>query len=67
MPQQTVDSSSYAKETGNFFLLNKTERRLLKEILHITLSAEQGKRYIIKKLGADYLHIGADFLKRIGG
>ncbi|MFC1579565.1 hypothetical protein ACFL4N_01485 [Thermodesulfobacteriota bacterium] len=67
MPEETVDSSSYINETGNFFLLNKTERKLLKEILNITLSAEQGKKYIINKLGKDYLEIGADFLKRIGG
>ena len=67
MPQETIGSSSYVNDTGNFFLLNKTERKLLKEILNITLSAEQGKKYIIKKLGEDYLVIGADFLKRIGG
>lgn len=67
MPEETFDSSSYADETGNFFLLNKTERKLLKEILNITLSAEQGKKYIVKKLGEDYLEIGAEFLKRIGG
>ncbi|MBW1773475.1 MAG: hypothetical protein JRG79_01680 [Deltaproteobacteria bacterium] len=67
MPEETVDSSSYADETGNFFLLNKTERKLLKEILNITLSAEQGKKYIIKKLGEEYLEVGEDFLKKIGG
>ena len=67
MPEETFDSASYADETGNFFLLNKTERKLLKEILNITLSAEQGKKYIVKKLGEDYLEIGAEFLKRIGG
>ena len=67
MPEETFDSSSYADETGDFFLLNKTERKLLKEILNITLSAEQGKKYIVKKLGEDYLEIGAEFLKRIGG
>lgn len=67
MPEETVDSSNYVDDTGNFFLLNKTERKLLKEILNITLSAEQGKKYIIKKLGENYLTLGADFLKRIGG
>jgi len=67
VPEETVDSSSYADETGNFFLLNKTERKLLKEILNITLSAEQGKKYIIKKLGEEYLEVGEDFLKKIGG
>lgn len=67
MSDHTADSPSYVDNGGNFFLLNKTERKLLKEILNITLSAEQGKRYIVKKLGEDYLEVGADFLKRIGG
>lgn len=67
MSENDVDSSSYSDDAGNFFLLNKTERKLLKEILNITLSAEQGKKYIVNKLGEDYLEVGADFLKRIGG
>lgn len=67
MPKHTAESSDYLDQTGNFFLLNKTERRLLREILNITLSAEQGKKYIINKLGEDYLEVGTDFLKRIGG
>ena len=67
MSENNVDSSSYSDDGGNFFLLNKTERKLLKEILNITLSAEQGKKYIVNKLGEDYLEVGADFLKRIGG
>ncbi len=67
MPKHNAESSDYLDQTGNFFLLNKTERRLLREILNITLSAEQGKKYIINKLGEDYLDVGTDFLKRIGG
>jgi hypothetical protein len=67
LSENTADSPSYVDNTGNFFLLNKTERKLLREILNITLGAEQGKKYIVKKLGEDYLEVGADFLKRIGG
>ena len=57
----------YLGETGGFFLLNKPERNLLREILNITLNAEQGKRYIINKLGEEYIDIGMEFFKRIGG
>lgn len=57
----------YLGETGGFFLLNKTERNLIREILNITLNAEQGKQYIINKLGEEYLDIGTQFFKRIGG
>ena len=57
----------YLGETGGFFMLNKPERNLLREILNITLNAEQGKRYIINKLGEEYIEIGTNFFKRIGG
>ena len=57
----------YLDETVGSFLLNKSERRLLREILNITLKAEQGKRYIINKLGKEYIDIGTEFFKKIGG
>ena len=40
--------------TGALLMLNKYERKLLKELLTMTLKSNSAKEWIIKKLGQQY-------------
>ena len=48
-------------------MLNKEERKLLKELLLMARSSENVRTYITKKLGAKYIQIGEELLKGMGG
>jgi len=50
-------------KTGALLMLNKEERKLLRELLLMTLSSESIKSYIVKKLGTKYIQIGEKLLK----
>lgn len=54
-------------QSGGFLLLNKKEREILREILARSLSSPEGRHYIKNTLGEEYVRIGLDFLKSIGG
>ena len=54
-------------KTGALLMLNKEERKLLKELLLMTRNSKNVKTYIAKKLGAKYLKIGEELLKSMGG
>ncbi len=54
-------------ESGALLMLNKKERTLIKELLLITLSSASAKQFISKKLGPEYVKIGAKLFKTMGG
>jgi hypothetical protein len=54
-------------ETGALLMLNKKERKLLREILLMTLKSNSAKNWIIKKLGKEYVQIGEKLIKGMGG
>ncbi len=54
-------------ETGALLMLNKKERKLLREILLMTLKSNSAKNWIVKKLGKEYVQIGEKLLKGMGG
>lgn len=54
-------------KTGALLMLNKNERRLLKELLDMTLKSNNAREWIIKKLGNEYIAIGEGLLKAMGG
>lgn len=54
-------------ETGALLMLNKNERKLLREILAMTLKSNSAKSWIVKKLGKDYVQIAEKLLKAMGG
>jgi len=54
-------------KTGALLMLNKEERKLLRELLLMTLSSESIKSYIVKKLGSKYIQIGEKLLKTMEG
>ena len=53
-------------KTGALLMLNKEERKLIKELLLMTMNSESVKSYIVKKLGKTYLEVGSSLLKTMG-
>lgn len=47
-------------------MLNKEERKLIKELLLMAMNSESVKSFIVKKLGKNYLDVGASLLKTMG-
>jgi hypothetical protein len=65
---------TYRRETGNelhdissaLLMIDNDERKLLKALLAIALKSESSRKWIIKKLGSEYLKIGEKLLKLMG-
>ena len=53
--------------TGALLMLNKNERKLLKELHTVTLKSKNAKNWIIKKPGSEYVDIVENLLKIMGG
>jgi hypothetical protein len=53
-------------ETSEFYMLNKKERRLTKELLLMALATEPGRQILIKRFGIEGLKIAAGILKGMG-
>ena len=61
----------YTREAGNelhdissaLLMVDNDERKLLKALLAIALKSESSRRWIIKKLGSEYLKVGEKLLK----
>jgi hypothetical protein len=54
-------------KTGALLMLNKQERKLLRELLAMTLQSQPARDWITKKLGSEYVEIGENLLKSMGG
>ncbi len=52
--------------TAALLMVNKDERKLIRELLVMTLNSENGKGQIRKKLGAQYVELGENLLKALG-
>jgi hypothetical protein len=63
---QEIHDQLYDKSSAMLMLDNK-ERKLLKEILALTLKSQSARTWIAKKLGNEYLKIGEKLLKTMGG
>ena len=64
--QQDEVAIGLADKTGALMMINKKERRLIKELLSVTLKSATAKEWIIKKLGHEYIQIGEKLLKAMG-
>jgi len=53
--------------TGALLMLYKRERKLLKELLTITLKSPASREWITKKLGPEYLEVAEKLLTNMGG
>jgi hypothetical protein len=54
-------------KTGALLMIDKKERRLVKDILTVTLKSQSSRDWIIKRLGKEYIEIGEKLLKSMGG
>ncbi len=54
-------------KTAALLMLDKKERRLIKELIRITLKSPNARELISKRLGSEYLEIGENLLKIMGG
>jgi hypothetical protein len=52
--------------TAALLMVNKDERKLIRELLVMTLNSENGKRHILNKLGAEYVELAENLLKALG-
>ncbi len=68
---EPVDSQETAlalhDRTGALLMIDKRERRLLKELLTVTLKSPASREWIAKKLGAEYLEVAEKLLTSMGG
>ena len=63
---EDIDLALYDR-TGALLMLNKNERKLLRELLSMTLKSKNARDWIEKKLGKEYVSIGEKLLKTMGG
>ena len=56
-----------ADATGALLMINKKERRLLKELLSMSMKSPSARQWISKKLGPEYVRIGERLLRSMGG
>jgi len=54
-------------ETGQVFMLDKKERILLRELLAKAINSAGAKKIISERLGPEYIEIGLNLLKQMGG
>ncbi|MBW1797892.1 MAG: hypothetical protein JRJ21_05695 [Deltaproteobacteria bacterium] len=52
--------------TAALLMVNKDERKLIREVLVMTLNSENGKKHIQNKLGAEYVELAENLLKALG-
>jgi hypothetical protein len=52
--------------TAALLMVNKDERKLIRELLVMTLKSENGKGHILNKLGAEYVELAENLLKALG-
>jgi hypothetical protein len=54
-------------KTGALLMLNKEERKVIKELLVMTIYSESVRGYIEKRLGDDYIKVAKKLLESMGG
>ena len=52
--------------TAALLMVNKDERKLIREVLVMALSSKNGKKHIQNKLGAEYVDLAENLLKALG-
>jgi altronate dehydratase len=67
MAKKKPDDIAFQDETGQMFMLNKKERQLLRELLAKVIKSVSGRKAINEKLGPEYVKIGLNLLKQMGG
>ena len=64
--KKETDGALFNRSSAMLMLDNK-ERKLLKEILRTTLRSRAARTWIVEKLRKEYVQIGQNLLKILGG
>ena len=67
MKSETEADSTLHDSSGALFMVNKDERKLLKELLNMAVNSDGMKDYITKRLGQGYVEIADKLYKEMGG
>jgi hypothetical protein len=55
------------EKTGALLMLNKEERKVIRELLIMTVYSESIRGYIEKRLGDEYIRVAEKLLESMGG
>lgn len=58
---------AFQDETGQVFMLDKKERQLLRLLLARVMKSTSGRKMIATKFDPEYVKIGLNLLKQMGG
>jgi hypothetical protein len=67
MENKKETNGALFNRSSAMLMLDKKEQKLLKEILRTTLRSRSARTWIVKKLGKEYVQIGQNLLKILGG
>lgn len=59
--------SGLNERTNALLMLNKEERKVIKELLIMTIYSESVRGYIEKRLGDEYVRVAEKLLETMGG
>jgi hypothetical protein len=62
MPQKDDFEFLIPESRSKLLMVDDKERKLLRLVLRKTLGSESGKRYVIERLGTEYVEIGEALL-----
>lgn len=67
MPTKKQGDIGFQDETGQILMLDKKERQLLRLLLARVLNSVSGRKMIATRLDPEFVKIGLDLLKQMGG
>ena len=57
---------SFRADTGELFSLNKKERKLVKEVLRLSLATPSGRKRLLDRFGEEGFRIAISLLEQMG-
>jgi hypothetical protein len=67
MANKNPGGIAFKADTGQMFMLDKKERLLLRELLARVMKSVRGRKVIVQTLGPEYVKVGINLLKEMGG
>jgi hypothetical protein len=67
MAAEKTGDIAFHDETGQLSTLDKKERQLLRLLLSKVINSVSGRKFISEKLGQEFVKIGVNLLRQMGG
>lgn len=67
MENKKETNAALFNRSSAMLMLDNKEQKLLKAILRTTLRSRSARTWIVKKLGKEYVQIGENLLRILGG